>query len=123
MTFFSYNSVHQVVVCYICYSYIVPGPRSQEYHLRAEPHRLLGQELKTTLELLGTYRLRTLEELKQLKPRVEDECQVIKHLVVYDGFRCLQADCGYQTRHLREMRKHMPQAHKIKATAHKLHVL
>ena len=119
MSFFSYNSVHRVVICHTCHSCIVPGHRSQEYHLRAEPHRLLGQVLKTTLELLSTYSLRTLGELQQHKPRVEDKCQVIEHLAVYDGFYCLQLDCGYQTRHLREMRKHMPQAHKIKATVHK----
>jgi len=95
------------------------GYRSQEYHLRAEPHRLLGQELKTTLELLGTYSLRTLGELKKYKPRVEDKCQVIEHLAVYSGFYYLQSDCGHQTRHLREMRKHMPQAHHVKATIHK----
>jgi Orsellinic acid/F9775 biosynthesis cluster protein D len=86
--------------------------------LRAEPHRLLGPELKTTLELLSSYDLRTLRELKQHKPRIEDQCQAIKHLAVYDGFYCLQPDCGYQTRHLREVRKHMPRAHKIKAAVH-----
>ena len=89
MRFFSYDSVHQVVVCHTCHSCNVPGHRSQGYHLRAEPHRLLGQELKTTLELLSTYSLRTLGELKQHKPRVEDKCQVIEHLAVYDGFYCL----------------------------------
>jgi len=60
-----------------------------------------------------------LGELQQYKPRVKDKCQVIEHLVVYNRFYCLQLDYGYQTRYLREMRKHMPQAHKIKATVHK----
>ncbi|KAH7413539.1 hypothetical protein BKA64DRAFT_661195, partial [Cadophora sp. MPI-SDFR-AT-0126] len=93
MSFFSYNSVHRVVICYTCHSCIVPGHRSQEYHMRAEPHRLLGQVLKTTLELLSTYSLRTLGELQQHKPRIEDHCQVIEHLACYSGFYCLQPEC------------------------------
>jgi hypothetical protein len=115
MNYFSYNSVHQVVVCHLCHSCIVPGSQSQEYHLRAEPHRLLGPELKTTLELFSTYSLRTLEELKQHKPQAEDKCQVIEHLAVYDGFYCLQPECQYGTRHARKIRKHMSFVHQIKS--------
>ena len=118
MSAFSYNSLHQVVVCHTCHSCIVPGSRSQEYHLRAEPHRLLGLELKTTLELFSTYRLRTLEELKQAKPQAEDKCQVIEHLTVYNGFYCLQPECQYGTRHARKIRKHMSSVHQIKAAVY-----
>ena len=97
MSAFSYNSLHQVVVCHVCHSCIVPGSRSQEYHLRAEPHRLLGLELKTTLKLFSTYKLRTLEELKQDKPQAENKCQVIEHFTIYDGFYCLRPECQYGT--------------------------
>jgi hypothetical protein len=115
---FSYNPVHQVVVCHVCKSCIIPGCSSQERHLRAEPHRLSGEELKTTVQLLSSYNLRTVEELREHKPRIEDQCQVIEHLACYGGFYCLQPECQYSTRHFREMRKHMPSIHQIKAAVH-----
>jgi len=85
MSFASYNSAHRVVVCRTCHSCILPGRPSQEYHLRAEPHRLLGQELRTALALLETYSLRTLRELEQHRPRAEDDCLAIEHLEARAG--------------------------------------
>jgi hypothetical protein len=79
--------------------------------LRAAPHRLLGDVLKTTLQLLGSYDLRSVEELKEHKPRPEDQCQLIEHLASYDGFSCLR--CTYYTRHLPRIKEHVA-SHKVK---------
>jgi hypothetical protein len=38
----------------------------------------LGEVLKTTVQLLGSYDLRSAAELKEHKPRPEDECQLIE---------------------------------------------
>jgi hypothetical protein len=68
--------------------------------------------------LFSTYRLRTLEELKQDKPQAEDKCEVIEHLTVYNGFYCLQPECEYGTRHARKIRKHMSSVYQIKAAVY-----
>lgn len=86
---FSHNPVHQVVVCHACRSCVVPGSSGQERHLRGEPHRLLGATLSTTVQLLSSYDLRTVEELKEHKPRLEDKCPLIENLESYDGVYCL----------------------------------
>jgi hypothetical protein len=116
---FLYNSDHQVVVCHLCRSCIVPGRQSFERHLRADPHRLLGAELKASLELLLSHRLKTAAELKETKPKTEDACPVIDGLECYSGFRCLQTGCQYATRNSRDIRRHMPSIHHVKAAAHK----
>ena len=46
-----------------------PRPSSFERHLRANPHRLLGAELKASVELLLSHRLKTASELKKTKPK------------------------------------------------------
>ncbi len=63
--------------------------------------------------------LRSANEPRESKPGFEDQCQVIDGLDCYSSFICLQIDCQYATRHSREMRKHMPLVHQIKAAAHK----
>lgn len=113
------DPAHRVVVCYACRSCVAPGPRSQERHLRGEPHRLLGATLSTTVQLLSSYRLRTVEELKEAKPQFEDKCQLIENLESYDGFRCLQAGCAYCTRHLPKIKRHVASAHNLAAKGHK----
>ena len=87
--------------------------------MRAEPHRLLGDVLSTTIQLLSSYNLRSIGELKEHKPRPEDQCRPIEHLASYNGFYCLQPECGYCTRHLPKIKKHIASAHKIKAKKHK----
>ncbi|KFX97428.1 hypothetical protein O988_04874 [Pseudogymnoascus sp. VKM F-3808] len=77
---FSYNSTYGVVV----HSCVIPGPTSQERHRRAEPHRLLGGVLKSTVQQLSSYDLRTVEELKAHKPRPEDKCEKIQQLSSYE---------------------------------------
>ena len=116
---FVYNPIHKIVVCQACKSSIIPGPGSQERHLRAEPHRLSGDALNTTVQLLSSYDLRTTEELKEYKPRPEDNCELIESLAYYDGFRCLQPGCQYYTRNPRKIKEHVASIHKIKATEHK----
>ena len=83
---FSYNPIHRVVVYHLYSSYIIPSLRSQERHLRAKPHRLTSDTLKITVQLLNSYDLRTIEELREHKPRAKDECRLIEYLVSYNGF-------------------------------------
>lgn len=116
---FSYNPTHKVVICHICRSCIIPGASSQERHLRAQPHRLLGDELKATAELLNSYDLRSVAELREHKPRLGDKCQAIKHLASYNGFYCLHPQCSYSTCLLPKMKKHWAACHKIKAKSRK----
>ncbi|KAG4427113.1 hypothetical protein IFR05_017404, partial [Cadophora sp. M221] len=61
--------------------------------------------------LLGSYDLRTVEELKERKPRPEDQCQPIEHLASYDGSSC--PHCTYYTRHLPRIKEHVA-SHKVK---------
>jgi len=68
---FLYNPVYQVVMCHVYKSYIIPGYLSQERHLWAELHRLSGGELKTIVQLLSSYNLRIVEELREHKPRIK----------------------------------------------------
>jgi hypothetical protein len=86
--------------------------------LRAEPHRLSGDGLSTTIQLLSSYNLRTVEELRANKPQPLDECQLIEHLASYNGFLCLQPECDYSTRHLPDIKRHMGSVHKTKASDH-----
>jgi hypothetical protein len=115
---FSYNPIHKVTICHVCKSCIVPGATSQERHLRAQPHRLLGDELKATIELLSSYDLRSVAGLREHKPRPEDKYQLIGHLASYDGVYYLQPQCSYSTRLLPKMKKHWAACHKIKARSH-----
>ena len=82
---FIYNPVHKIVICQACKSGIIPGPRSQERHLRAEPYRLSGNALNITVQLLSNYNLRTIKELKEYKPRPEDNYELIESLPLEMG--------------------------------------
>ncbi|KFY28326.1 hypothetical protein V491_00528 [Pseudogymnoascus sp. VKM F-3775] len=92
--------------------------RTPERHLRAEPHRLLGSALKSTVQLLSGYELRTVEELRAHKPQPEDECEQIQQLASYSGSRCLEPGCDYAMRHRRKRREHCASAHIRKAAGH-----
>jgi hypothetical protein len=115
---FSYNPIHKVVVYYLYSSCVVPGRRSQERHLRAEPHQLTGDPLKTTVQLLNSYDLRTIGELREHKPRARNEYRPIEHLVSYDSFYYLRLECDFSTRHRLRIREHMLAVHEIKAKEH-----
>jgi hypothetical protein len=114
---FSYNPVHQVIVCSNCHSCILPGRASQTRHLRAKPHRLRGDALKATLQLFSSYSVRTVDELRAYKPRAEDGVTRIKGLAPYPGFHCLQSGCVHHTRSLQTATKHAAVHKKELATA------
>ena len=109
---FSYNPIHQVVVCHICLLYYSST-------LRAKPHQLSGDILNTTVQLLSSYDLRTAQELKEQKTRLAAECQLIEYLASYDGLYCLQPECDCCTRHPQKIREHVSSVHKLKAANHK----
>jgi hypothetical protein len=71
--------------------------------------------LKETVQLLSSHDLRTIAELREHKPRPEDECQPVEHLASYSGFGCLRPECSYCTQDLGEMKKHVASMHKTKA--------
>jgi hypothetical protein len=117
---FSYDLVHQVIVCKDCCSCIIPGRASQERHLRAAPHQQSGDVLKATLQLFSSYNLRTIKELRSNKPKAEDKVARIQDLAIYNGFRCLQSGCDYYTYSLDAKRKHAAAHKKTLAPATKL---
>jgi hypothetical protein len=57
-------------------------------------------------------------ELREHKPRPKDKCQMIEHLVSYDGVYCLQPQCSYSTRRLPKIKEHWAACHKTKARSH-----
>ena len=93
-----------MIVCKPCETCIVPGRRNQERHLRAQPHRLLGAELKATIEYFDGLDLKTAEQLGLDTSR--GVIAPIKHLKVHDGFRCLLGDV-FLTTYLPRMQDHM----------------
>jgi Lhr-like helicase len=110
----AYNPLHQVLVCKGCQTCIIPGAASVERHLRAHPHCLLGQVLKTHLAYAQTLTLRTVQELREQKP--QSEVVKLDHLKVFDGFQCLLCST-FLTIHLPRMRRHM-HVHGRKAKEH-----
>ena len=73
---FLYNLDHQVVVCHLWKFCIVPGHQSFEHHLWVDPHQLLEAELKASVELLLSYRFKTADELKEMKPKTVKQLMV-----------------------------------------------
>ena len=115
---FTYNPIHQVIICHACRSCLVPGPRGQRRHVQAEPHRLMGAALQAQLQVFSGYQLRTVEQLQQLKPQPGSQCAELPHLESYEGLLCLQPACGFGTRGLSQIKKHMAAVHNIKAASH-----
>ena len=113
-----YNALHQVVVCRKCHTCLIPTASARERHLRAEPHRLLGDTLKATLQLLSGYRLKTVEELRCAKPAADDRCAQIEGLKVFDGYRCMRPACAYATQCLPVMKRHVFSVHQTPAREH-----
>ncbi|KAG6055967.1 hypothetical protein E4U32_005979 [Claviceps aff. humidiphila group G2b] len=132
---FRYDAEHQVMVCLWCATCLVPGrggPGTKtrqnpwESHLRAPPHRLQKQELKTMLALLSECELRDAEELRRRMPDPRTPCRKIKGLATFTGYLCRcnvnEAPCTFVTRSLAGMKNHVPQ-HGRKAGEHKRSVL
>ncbi|ELR02112.1 hypothetical protein GMDG_05272 [Pseudogymnoascus destructans 20631-21] len=120
---FSYEAAHRIIICELCQSVILPGLTSQQWHLRNEPHRLLGDALAATIRLFEGYELCTVEQLRLNKPGRDDGCRLIERLQSFDGFCCLHAGCSHCTVSEKYMKEHVWQAHKIKAKDHKVQPL
>jgi hypothetical protein len=88
--------------------------------LRAAPYSLRGAALKTTIELLSSYSLKTVAELKQSKPLAQDGCQRIEGLETYNSYRCLQPACTFSTRVLAKVQAHILPTYRVRAKEHKL---
>lgn len=100
-----YNSNHQVVVCKRCQTCVGPSRRSIEQHLRKEPHRFLGQTLKSYLEYTSSLDLRSLDTLKDKKPARGS--LALNHLKLWTGYHCLLCKPGdFYTTHFPRMRDH-----------------
>ncbi|KAG6018558.1 hypothetical protein E4U40_000164, partial [Claviceps sp. LM458 group G5] len=118
---FRYDAEHQVMVCLKCATCLVPGsggPGTKtrqnpwENHLRAAPHLLRKQELKTMLSLLSEHKLRDAEELRRWMPDPRTPCRKIEGLATFTGYLCCcnvnEAPCTFVTRSLARMEDHMP---------------
>src|SRR4051794_31406356 len=81
-----YDAGHKVVVCRACGTCLIPKVSSWKSHLRAEPHRMVGNELKLTVEALLSYDLRPVEELRQWRPDRTQPCRPIEDLAVFNGY-------------------------------------
>ncbi len=115
----SYDALHQAVVCHKCQTCLIPTAGARERHLRAKPHRLLGDTLKATLRLLSAHRLRTVEELREAKPAANDRCAQIEGLKAFDGYRCLEPACAYATQCLPVIKRHVFSVHQRQAAEHR----
>ncbi|RKK12694.1 hypothetical protein BFJ65_g11956 [Fusarium oxysporum f. sp. cepae] len=116
---FHYNADHQVIVCRLCGTCLVPKQASWRSHLRAEPHRMKGDELRLTVERFLSYELRTVEALRQWRADRKRPCRPIEGLTMYGGYicTCTEVQCDYCTRRARKMHDHMP-VHGRKASEH-----
>ncbi|KAM6508182.1 hypothetical protein FALCPG4_018066 [Fusarium falciforme] len=122
-TLFHHDLDHRVIVCLRCKTCLVPNKRAWERHLRAEPHRLAGEALQSTLKLLSAYDLLPVDELKKQSGRnraANPPCRPIEGLALLDGYSCVAGgcgECGYSTQCLAKMHGHMP-VHGKKASEH-----
>lgn len=115
---FAYDPDHRVIVCRICETCLIPKRTSWKSHLRAEPHQMKGETLRSTVEQLSSYELRPVEELRKWRPDRKRPCQPVKGLAVYGGYICTEDDkCDYCTRRIETMHDHAP-AHGKKASQH-----
>ncbi|GKU13697.1 unnamed protein product [Fusarium langsethiae] len=107
---FTHDPDHQVIVCRPCGTCLVPKPTSWKRHLRAEPHRMRGDELRLSIERLSSYPLRTVDELRRWRADRKRPCRPIEGLAIYDGYVCHCVDdrCDYCTRRIEKMHDHMP---------------
>lgn len=107
---FAYSADHQVIVCRPCGTCLVPKATSWRRHLRAEPHRMRGDELRLTVEQFSSYELRPAKELRQRRADRKKPCQPIEGLVMYKGYicTCTEAGCDYCTQRARKMHDHIP---------------
>ncbi|KAH7126558.1 hypothetical protein B0J13DRAFT_454339 [Dactylonectria estremocensis] len=112
---FLYNQDHRVVVCRPCGTCLVPKATSWKSHLRAELHRMGGDELRLTVELFLSYDLRPVEELRQWRADKTRPCWLIDGLTVFNGYYYIYGDCSYGMRRIAKMHNYML-AHRRKAS-------
>ncbi|KAG8664997.1 uncharacterized protein FPOAC1_012975 [Fusarium poae] len=114
---FHYNADHRVIACRVCETCLIPKLTSWKSHLRAEPHQMKGETLRSTVEQLLSYELRPVEELRQWRPDRKRPCQPVKGLAVYGGCICAVDKCDYCTRRIETMHDHT-RVHGKKASQH-----
>jgi hypothetical protein len=106
---FTYDPDHRVIVCRLCGTCLVPKPTSWKRHLRAEPHRMRGDELRLSIEQLSSYSLRPVDELRLWRADRKRPYRSIEGLTIYEGYICcINAGCDYCTRRIEKMHDHMP---------------
>ena len=66
------------------------------------------------VQLLDSYNLQTIEELREYKPRTRDECRPIKHLVSYNSFYYLQLGCDFSIHYYLRIREYISTVYEIK---------
>jgi len=126
-----YNTQHQVLICRRCKTVVGPGRSSLQQHLRREPHRALGPLLKACQAYADSLVLRTLDELRQGRPK--RPVAPLESLAVYEGYSCLLCEeeegsssggdgpSRFFTTHLpRLQRNHLPTRHRRTAREHEL---
>jgi Lhr-like helicase len=113
-----HNEMHGVAICRRCQTCLSPQTASHEQHFRRRPHQLSGTALKAVVLLLSRYSLSSVQELKQHKPRRDDQCLRIPDLASYSGYGCLETGCNFYTRRRSKINDHM-RIHNKKASEHK----
>jgi superfamily II DNA helicase RecQ len=119
---FRYDQEHGVLICQTCGTCLSPlGPVRWKDHLYREPHRLTGERLRETIKLLSTHigGVRSMEALRQGRPRRREPCKPILGLAVYRGYMCEAdgAQCDFVTRRRSKLQEHWTQ-HGLKALQH-----
>jgi len=119
----AYNAQHQVLICRRCKTVVGPGHSSLQRHLRRRPHHALGPVLKACQAYADSLALRTLDELRQGRPRQPGA--PLEFLDAYEGYSCLLCEeegssNRFYTIHLpRLQRNHLPSHHRT-AREHEL---
>jgi hypothetical protein len=80
---------------------------SWKNHLGAKPHRMRGPELEATIQLLSSYDVRSIDELRQWKTDKTRPCGRIEGLAHFGGQYCTHGNCSFSTRRLKKMFEHM----------------
>ena len=70
--------------------------------------------LKIIVQLLDSYNLQTIKELREHKPKARNEYKLIEHLVSYNGFYYLQLECDFSMCYQLKIREYMPAIYEIK---------
>ena len=74
---FGYDADHGVIVCQRCATCLVSRKESWIIHLRAAPHRMIGEELRLIVDHLSTYTNKMCEDAQDLSyfGRADGQCE------------------------------------------------